>query len=88
MRKTISEMFEDFRKECEGLARQEGQWAAHVSGTKNKKTKFEKLIEQYKKSVDTEIKMDILSDGRKAHKLKTYEVMKKSMEFFQEYGKF
>lgn len=88
MKKTINEMFEEFRQECVLLAMKEGQWAAHLSGSKNKRTKFEKLIERYKKDIDIDIELGILDEDQKVRRLKIYEVMKKSMEFFKEYGKF
>lgn len=87
-KKTIDEMWEDFQRECIELSKLDGQWCAYVSGSKNKKNKFNRLIEKYRKNIDIDFRLGIIGEKKKISYLKVYEIMKKSMEFYKEYGYF
>lgn len=87
-RKTIDEMWDDFRRECIELSKLDGQWCAYVSGSKTKRNKFNRLIEKYRKNIDIDLQLGIIGEEQKDSHLKVYEIMKKSMEFYKEYGYF
>lgn len=87
MKKTIKDMFDEFRRECKTLAKEE-DWqnkAVHLSGTKRKRNEFKKYIDKYKSDLDMDIELGVLEEEEKEYCFRTYAIMEKSMEFFKEY---
>ena len=81
---TIKDMFEDFRRECEKIVRlNKTETVVYVSGTKQKRTKFERLIEKY--NSDSELDFELGINACRDFEIKAYNVMKRSMEHFQVY---
>lgn len=82
---TIQQMFDDFRRDCEKAVRQNLlDTAIYVSGTKQKETKFNALIEKYES--DSKLDLDLgINDTMREFEQKAYVIMKKSMKFYKRY---
>lgn len=82
--KGIKDMFEDFRRECEKIVRNnQKDTIVYLSGSKIKRSKFNRLIEKYNEdsALDYELGINVCRD----FEIKAYNVMKRSMEHFQVY---
>lgn len=78
---TINDMFQSFRRQCESLAQESGQYSVYMStaDSKQKRAKFEKLISKYKEDVDIDSELGVLTKDETDIKLRAYEIMKRSM---------
>lgn len=86
MKKTIQEMFTEFRRECEKYARlNELDIAIYISGTKNKKTKFEKLINKFWEDSKLDFDLKIINKEKFKKDYYTYNIMKTSLNHYQLY---
>lgn len=80
---TIKEMFNKDRLEVERLVRSnKSDTVIYMSGSKVKKTKYEKLLNEYVENSKIDYELGVIEKGIHEFEMSVAEVLKKSLELF------
>lgn len=80
---TIKEMFNKDRLEAERLVRSnKSDTVIYMSGNKVKKTKYEKLLNEYVENSKIDYELGVIEKGIHEFEMSAAEVLKKSLELF------
>lgn len=80
---TIKEMFNKDRLEAERLVRSnKSDTVIYMSGNKVKKTKYEKLLNEYAENSKIDYELGVIEKGIHEFEMSAAEVLKKSIELF------